>query len=104
MFNFATVLVANEEDLIQKENVSSLRFSPIDVLSHSDDRRIRTRNIERACTLGNAYHGKVLIHFITADGNGHRVDTTIWASDDRYITLKAGASLPVRAITGIEFI
>ena len=104
MSNSAPVLIATEEDLLQKEQVGTLNFSPADVLTTPDERRRRTHHIERACTLGNAHHCKVLIHFLTADGRAHRIDTTIWASDERYITLKAGASLPVRAITEIEYI
>ena len=104
MSHSASVLVTTEEELIQKEQVGALHFSPVDVLTEVDDRRKRTRNIERACTLGNAHHGKVLIHFCTADGHLYRIDTTIWASDERFITLKAGASLPVGSISEIEFI
>jgi hypothetical protein len=97
-------LVTTEEDLIQKEEVGTLHFPATDVLPTIEDRRRRTHAIERACTLGNAHHGKVLIHFMTEDGHQYRIDTTIWACDDRFITLKAGASLPVRAVTEIEFI
>jgi hypothetical protein len=100
----APVMVTTEEDLIQKEQVGTLHFATNDVIAEAADRRIRAHNIERACTLGNAHHGKVLIHFRTADGHSYRLDTTIWACDDQFITLKAGASLPVRAITEIEFI
>ena len=104
MSNSATTLITTEEELIQKEQVGALFFAPDDVLTAIDDRRRRAHNIARACTLGNAHHGKVLMHFLTADGHSYRIDTTIWASDDHHITLKAGATLPVRAITQIEFI
>ncbi len=104
MYTSTPVLVAGKEDLLQKEQVGSLRFASADVLASSDERRRRAHHIERACTLGNAYHCKVLIHFLTADGHAHRIDTTIWACDEHYITLKAGASLPVRALMGIEFV
>ena len=104
MSPYTSVLVAPEEDVLQKEHVNGLRFSALDVLTTTDERRRRSHQIERACTLGNAHHGKVLIHFLTADGHAHRVDTTIWACDEHYITLKAGVSLPVRALTQIEFI
>ncbi len=100
----AAVLVTTEEDLIQKEQVGSLHFAAADVLETVEDRRRRNHNIERACTLGNAHHGKVLMHFQTADGHAYRLETTVWACDDRFITLKAGASLPVRSVTSIEFI
>ena len=104
MSYYEGVLVTTEEDLIQKEQVGALHFAAKDVLDSVEDRRIRTHNITRACTLGNAHHGKVLMHFNTADGHAYRLETTVWASDDRFITLKAGASLPVRAVTSIEFI
>ena len=104
MSNFVAVSVTTEEDLIQKEQVGTLRFASEDVLATAADRHIRAHNIARACTLGNAHHGKVVMHFRTADGHLYRLDTTVWASDDRYITLKAGAVLPVRAVVEIEFI
>ena len=74
------------------------------MLTDAADRRIRAYNIARACTLGNAHHGKVVMHFRTADGHAYRLDTTVWACDDRFITLKAGAVLPVRSVLEIEFI
>lgn len=97
-------LVTTEEDLIQKEQVGALHFAAADVLPDAADRRIRAHNIGRACTLGNGHHGKVVMHFRTADGHAYRLDTTVWACDDRFITLKAGAVLPVRAVLEIEFI
>jgi hypothetical protein len=104
MSNFVVTSVTTEEELIQKEEVGTLRFSADDVLTEVADRRVRAHNIERACTLGNAHHGKVVMHFRTADGHLYRLETTVWACDDRYITLKAGATLPVRSVTEIEFI
>lgn len=92
------------EEVIEKERIGALRFAPADVLTDLQERRRRTHAIERACTLGNAHHGKVHIHFQTADGHLYRADTTIWACDSEFVTLKAGASLPVRAIVQIEFI
>jgi len=92
------------EDLIEKEQIGSLQFPQTDVLTNDQERRRRSHDIERACTLGNVHHGKVHIHFQTADGHHYRADTTIWACDSDYVTLKAGASLPVRAISQIEFI
>lgn len=104
MSHSALVSVTTEEDLIQKEQVGTLHFGPTDVLATPADRRVRAHNIERACTLGNAHHGKVVMHFLTADGHPYRLETTVWACDETYITLKAGAVLPVRAVTEIEFI
>lgn len=94
----------DEPAMIAKEDIASLHFAHTDALATEAARRNRGLAIERACMLGNAHHGKVLIFFRDADGRSFRSDTTIWACDSQYVTLKAGASLPVRAITGIEFL
>jgi len=54
--------------------------------------------------LGNGYHGKVNILFKTDDGDLKRVETTIWAFDQDFVTLKSGMSIPLRCILGIEHI
>lgn len=90
-------------ETIAKESVVNLRFPASDVLSHTADKQWRRYEAERATTLGNGYHGKVDIYFQTADGSVKRVYTTVWACDSEFITLKSGASIPLRSVLGFDF-
>ena len=105
MYQSAQVLIElDEPELIEKEKINALHFEHDDVLDDLASRRRRAFEIERACALGNTHHCKVQIYFRADGGHLWRADTTIWACDSQYITLKAGASIPVRAIVGIEFL
>ncbi|TGE20078.1 hypothetical protein [Hymenobacter elongatus] len=90
-------------EIVAKEIIGSLRFSAHDVLSLPAQQQWRRYEAERATTLGNGYHSKVDIYFQTADGETKRVYTTVWACDAEYLTLKSGASLPLRAVVGFDF-
>ena len=90
-------------DIVEKEALSTLQFPHDDVLPDLAARQRRRADADRAVTLGNAYHGKLDIYFHTADGATKRVATTIWAADADYLTLKSGASLPLRAVLGFDF-
>jgi len=90
-------------EIVQKEDIENLRFSREDVLTDHVERLRRRADADRAVTLGNAYHGKLDIYFQTADGEAKRMATTVWAADAAYLTLKSGASLPMRAVLGFDF-
>ena len=90
-------------ETLPKESLTSLRFSPHDVLHQPADRLLRRRSAERAATLGNAYHGKLDIYFQTIDGSTKRVQTTVWAADSDHLTLKSGVMLPLRAVVWMDF-
>jgi hypothetical protein len=90
-------------EIVAKEDIGSLRFSSLDVLPLPAQQQYRRYEAERATTLGNGYHSKVDIYFQTADGQTKRMYTTIWACDAEYLTLKSGASLPLRAVVGFDF-
>ncbi|GAB3829539.1 hypothetical protein [Pontibacter rugosus] len=89
--------------LVEKEQIPSFKFTYNDVLTDVEARKKRMWDLNRATSLGNVYQGKVEITFQTAEGDHKRVDTTVWAVDDKYMTLKAGCSIPVTSIIGIEF-
>ena len=93
----------NTIPMLEKEQIPSLHFGPNDVLTDPEARKKRMWDLNRATSLGNVYQGKVEITFQTADGKQHRVDTTVWAVDEKFMTLKAGCSIPVTSIIGIEF-
>ncbi len=89
---------------IPKEELNQYAFSQDDVLSGDQDgRRSRSYNLQRAERLGNAFHGKVRINFLTQDKSERTVETTVWAAGDDFVNLKGGITLPVRAITRVEF-
>jgi hypothetical protein len=88
---------------LEKELLPTLRFASFDVLDSSPERLRRQRDAERATALGNNYHGKLDIYFKTADGNTHRVYTTVWANSSEHLTLKSGNSIPLRAVLGFDF-
>lgn len=90
-------------EIVAKEIVGTLRFSSTDVLPLLAQRQWRRYEAERATTLGNGYHSKVDIYFQTADGATKRLYTTVWACDAEYLTLKSGASLPLRSVVSFDF-
>lgn len=90
-------------EIVEKEAIADLQFSPEDVLTDPADIQRRRADAERATTLGNAHHGKLDIYFQVADGRLMRVATTVWATHHEYLSLKAGLSLPMRAIIGFDF-
>jgi hypothetical protein len=89
-------------DLIEKEEIPSITFSRQEVLTDPVLKAARKRNAVKATILGNGYHGKVCISFLTADQEVKRVSTSIWEVDDEHITLKSGVTIPMRAIQSIE--
>ncbi|MVN77303.1 hypothetical protein GO988_13285 [Hymenobacter sp. HMF4947] len=91
-------------ETIEKEAIPTLQFAHDDVLAHDQPARDRRRNdAERACRLGNAYHGKLDIFFQNAEGKILRVQTAVWGSHQEYLTLKSGIMLPLRAVLGFDF-
>ena len=96
-------ILTTPAELVEKELIPLLHFGHEDVLTDTDARKKRLWNLNRASTLGNAYHGKVEITFRTADGEDKRVATTVWTVDETFITLKAGCSIPINAIISTEF-
>ena len=90
-------------DTLAKEVLPTLHFPHDDVLNDATEISIRRRDAERATALGNNYQGKVDIYFKTADGQSHRVYTTVWATSNEHITLKSGTTLPIRAVVMFDF-
>jgi hypothetical protein len=85
-------------ELIEKELISTLSFEKRDPIKQHPN---LMEQIIHATRLGNAYHSKVSIYF-NDDQGPKRVDTTIWASGDRYICLKGGVWLPIDRIVEVK--
>jgi|UniRef100_UPI00404A0E30 hypothetical protein len=87
-----------EPIIINKEQIKDLSFkSP---LSFSQDENIH-KKLEAATRLGNGYQTKITIVFQDDEGL-KRVDTTIWATGQKYICLKGGMWIPINQIVSIE--
>ncbi|MCT4560279.1 MAG: hypothetical protein N4A41_02790 [Crocinitomicaceae bacterium] len=86
--------------LVEKEEIANMTFNkPADIYPQAD----LTRKISDAMLLGNSYHTKVSIVFFDDEGL-KRVNTTIWASGNKYLCLKGGLWLPVDHVVDIELI
>jgi len=88
-----------EPELIEKEVVKDLSFKlPI----RFDQEQDLPRKLEEATRLGNGYHTKVGIVFHDDEGL-KRVNTTIWATGQKYICLKGGMWIPIDHIVELKF-
>ncbi len=88
-----------EPELIEKEVVKDLSFKlPIRFDQDPD----LSRKLEEATRLGNGYHTKVGIVFHDDEGL-KRVNTTIWATGQKYICLKGGMWIPIDHIVELKF-
>jgi uncharacterized protein (UPF0248 family) len=83
--------------LIEKENISGLKFPENDVLKTKDDMKIRSANLDKALKLGNLEHGKIKIIFEDSEGL-KQVNTTVWGVTDKRVILKQGAVVPIHRI------
>lgn len=90
-------------EIINKEDVPKYHFVSYDVLDHEEDRRSRTEALQKAMILGNSDHVKIKIFFMTHEGL-KEVETTVWAATDQSVVLKGAVSVPIHAITRIEYL
>ena len=88
---------------IQKEHLAMVNFQKADVLLDGISRQKRLYNLNRALSLGNLFHSKVKIIFMTSAGTLQQVDTTVWSMSEDFILLKGGNFIPVKAIVELEF-
>ena len=86
--------------LVQKEQVSQLRFPSTEVLDSPEAIRMRRAELDRALILGNVDHNKVKILFIDNEGL-KSVETTIWAVTEQRVILKSGMAIPIHRITEV---
>ncbi len=87
---------------IEKEKISNLIFSKIDVLTDPGERINRLNDLFRSQSLGNLHQSKVKLTFETADHRIYQVDTTIWAVDSSFVSLKGGINIPIHSIYKID--
>lgn len=83
---------------VEKEKLTDIGFAAEEVLDTLIERRRREADLYRAMILGNEYHHKVQIVFITADHDRKMVETTVWYASDKFILLKGARTIPVNCI------
>ena len=88
--------------IIQKENISHIKFPKEDVLLDKGKQKVRTYYLNRASQLGNLLKNKVHIYFKDAENNLMRVHTTIWAVTQNSVILKKGTIIPLHRIVYID--
>ena len=104
MSNFIKLNLTNQKNkimsdfqLIEKEEVASLKFPDKDVMSDKDDVIQRKLDLERALTLGNLEHLKIKIFF--EDDSSKRVaETTVWGITADEKKKKKGVVIPIKRI------
>jgi len=84
-------------EIIEKENIQSLKFPNSDVLKDNDAIYQRQNDLNRAQSLGNLEHSKIKIFF--EDNQSKKVvETTVWAVTDNRVILKQGVGIPINRI------
>lgn len=96
-------VTANSVKLVQKEDLIDFKFAKGDVLVDDAKRRLRSIYMKKAELLGNGYKGKVKLIFVSAENELYAVETTIWAVNEEYISLKGGINIPTKSVCEIEF-
>lgn len=87
---------------LDKLKLTDLSFSKKDVLNDRTEKFIRNFELNRALRLGNTYKHSVHIYFINALGEQMETEGTIWAVTEKYIMLKGGNTIPIRAISKVD--
>jgi len=89
--------------MLTLEDLSQINFTETEV--HTDEfRRTRRKvNLRKALKLGNIYKRKVFIYFKTLEGLLRRIEASVWAVGEDFVSLKAGRTIPIKSIDHVEF-
>ena len=88
--------------VVEKETIPNLNFPKEDVLSVSSERNQRLKDLRNANELGDLAQYKVKILF--EDNSGQKkVETTIWKTTDKEVTLKYGITIPIHRVVKVYF-
>lgn len=88
-------------EMIEKENISGLKFPTEDVLKDKDLIIERQTELNRALALGNLEHTKIKIYF-EDDTSRKLVETTVWGVTDKRVILKQGVVIPINRVYKIS--
>ena len=90
-------MMNDDFEIIDKENIHTLKFPNIDVLDDAEAIIQRVNDLIRAQALGNLEHSKIKI-FFEDDHSKKLVETTVWAVTDINVVLKKGVGIPINRI------
>ncbi len=86
------------KELILKEDIKNYT-----IVAAAEDRSEHWhKELGYAVRLGNEFKGKTSITFATSEGL-KTVETTVWSVSDKYLQLKGGINISLKAITEIHF-
>ncbi|MFB6258156.1 MAG: hypothetical protein ABEH38_05645 [Flavobacteriales bacterium] len=88
---------------IPKEKVDQCDFPPEEVLTDPQAIAERRKMLERATSMGNTDNTKFKIRF-QDDQGVKEVETTIWATGDKNISLKHGKAIPIHRIREVRIV
>tara|TARA_B100000809_G_scaffold116467_1_gene114684 strand:- start:2866 stop:3147 length:282 start_codon:yes stop_codon:yes gene_type:complete len=85
------------------EDLPQISFSDIEVNTDEVSRVRRKVNLRKALKLGNIYKRKVYIYFKNLEGILKKIEVSVWAVGEDFVSLKAGYTIPIKSIDHIEF-
>ena len=92
-----------ENKVIPEDILRNTSFIDREVHSDKWRRSLRSHNLRKALKLGNLYKRKVKIHYMTLEGVLHKIETSVWAVGDKFVSLKKGNTIPIHSIDHVEF-
>jgi len=88
---------------IEKEQLDGCEFPSQEVLEDPGAIAERRKMLERATSMGNTEQTKFKIVF-QDDEAVKKVETTIWATGDKNISLKHGKTIPIHRIREVRIV
>ncbi len=88
---------------IPKETLDQCQFPSEEVLADANAIAERRNMLERATSMGNTEQTKFKIIF-QDDEAVKQVETTIWATGDKNISLKHGKTIPIHRIREVRIV
>jgi len=87
---------------VKKEEIRSLVFPLVDVITSNPKKKIRRISLNQAALLGNNLKYKVKIVFEDNE-QMKSVNTTVWAVTEKMIILKSGILIPIHRIHSVKY-
>lgn len=87
---------------IEKEELAELHPIMKQQTTSSQMETLR-KDLFQALFLGNVFHQKVVLNFLTREG-AFAVETTVWSVTDEHIGLKGNLRLPVSSLANVRLV
>ncbi len=85
------------------DEIKSIQFSPEDVLTEGEDKRVRNTNLEKAIALGKGGNHATFIILKNGD-QFYKIETNIIALNEGFVYTKIGLQIPIPCIYSVDFI